>query len=1062
MTLFLFLFSLLFHDTFAASYDPELTWRTIKTEHFRIHFHQGEEQLAEEFSQKVESIYDTMITELRWTPQRRTEVVLVDRTDTANGYAMSLPYNTIVIFVTAPQEDSTLSLYEDWATSIGMHEFTHTLHIDTNHGVARVARAVVGRISTTNRISPRWMVEGLATFQETRHSNTGRGRSALVDMIKRTAVLEDAFPPLGNLDGLQPNPPAGNLRYLFGQDFIQHVADNHGHDVWTRWIHYYGGSVPYFLPGKAILGSGFQRLYNDWKQSIHVRYEQQAEAIAQEGTVTEGRLLSDPAASCISPSFAPNGEQMVWSCLDLKSGSAIWTADGNGDASEILLKDRGAKNFTWRQDSKAFVYAGSHIVNRFNIWSDVYLHNLESESTTYLTNGARARDPAFSPDGEQLLVVTNRAQNNQLERLTVDQRRVSLTEISDHTQFSTPRFAPDGKTIALSVWKNGRRDLWLYSVDGKPLRRITADAAIDRDPQWSPDGRRLFFSSDRSGVPNIYVIELDTERLWQVTNVKTGAVNPSLSPDGRKLAYQQYTKNGWAIYLLDIDPETWIDKGFLPQPLRYGPPLANFIPESIELPEKTAKIDLWNGKPLRKRLAGRPINPFFGDTPWQSPDESIDSFDQGRIKGIFGEEEDYPFTLKPQRYTPLVNLLPRYWVPFVTTTQFEPKEPFDFLPVSVYASATIGASDPLRHYGWGGQINYRTDANFLGGGFNFTLNRWIPVYSIGMTRTAHPSVRMFKQIDPAGVSLLDLGRYWEKRHTIYAAVNYPYTAKTYFFARYVFTLRDNLAPIDTGTLFQDPNGGAPSQEHQPMRGATGAIQGGWRYAWSQPTRTAISVEDGRIFSLVGSIMHPYLGTYVLDNDGEKSGLTQFQLNAELREYIVNPWVPNHVLAVRLAGGFTLGANSYFGNYQLGGSAGDSAFYVQPDSARMLRGYPLGANIGDMFWLTGLEYRFPIVRFDRGWGVIPAFLRALSANVYIDAGNAFTEISSVDDVFSNSMIGVGAELRLSTYLFWGYGVTGRFGFGMGLTDGGYTPVTTNEDGKKSFDPRVLYFELGGSY
>ena len=31
----------------AATYDPDLTWRVLETEHFDIHFHGGEEQLAE-------------------------------------------------------------------------------------------------------------------------------------------------------------------------------------------------------------------------------------------------------------------------------------------------------------------------------------------------------------------------------------------------------------------------------------------------------------------------------------------------------------------------------------------------------------------------------------------------------------------------------------------------------------------------------------------------------------------------------------------------------------------------------------------------------------------------------------------------------------------------------------------------------------------------------------------------------------------------------------------------------------------------------------------------------
>ena len=37
----------------AASFDPDLTWRTMETPHFRITFHGGLEQIAEETVQKA-------------------------------------------------------------------------------------------------------------------------------------------------------------------------------------------------------------------------------------------------------------------------------------------------------------------------------------------------------------------------------------------------------------------------------------------------------------------------------------------------------------------------------------------------------------------------------------------------------------------------------------------------------------------------------------------------------------------------------------------------------------------------------------------------------------------------------------------------------------------------------------------------------------------------------------------------------------------------------------------------------------------------------------------------
>ena len=81
-----------------------------------------------------------------------------------------------------------------------------------------------------------------------------------------------------------------------------------------------------------------------------------------------------------------------------------------------------------------------------------------------------------------------------------------------------------------------------------------------------------------------------------------------------------------------------------------------------------------------------------------------------------------------------------------------------------------------------------------------------------------------------------------------------------------------------------------------------------------------------------------------------------------------------------------------------------------------------------------------------------FARALSAVVYADAGNAFSELRSAEDAIAGTLVGVGAELRLSAIYWYNVGLTGRLGYGMGLTDGGYAPG----------DPRGLYLRLGGSF
>ena len=120
-------------EAFGASFDPDLTWRTLKTEHFNITFHQGEAALAEEVAGIAEAVYDKMTAEFD-SFLRPTELVLIDPTDSANGYATPIPVNTIVIFITAPKENSVLSQYENWSDAILTHEFTYAA-LDTIEGL---------------------------------------------------------------------------------------------------------------------------------------------------------------------------------------------------------------------------------------------------------------------------------------------------------------------------------------------------------------------------------------------------------------------------------------------------------------------------------------------------------------------------------------------------------------------------------------------------------------------------------------------------------------------------------------------------------------------------------------------------------------------------------------------------------------------------------------------------------------------------------------------------------------------------------------------------------------
>ncbi len=122
---------------------------------------------------------------------------------------------------------------------------------------------------------------------------------------------------------------------------------------------------------------------------------------------------------------------------------------------------------------------------------------------------------------------------------------ITAEDLYDLQFVEDPQLSPDGKHLAfvkLSLDKLGnqyRRSIWLVRPDdpkAKP-RQFTFGAKSDTSPRWSPDGATLAFVSARDGKPQIYLIGLDGGEARPLTSRPNGASNPVWSPDGRRLAF---------------------------------------------------------------------------------------------------------------------------------------------------------------------------------------------------------------------------------------------------------------------------------------------------------------------------------------------------------------------------------------------------------------------------------------------------------------------------------------------------------------------------------------------
>jgi ABC-type nitrate/sulfonate/bicarbonate transport system substrate-binding protein len=86
----------------AAQLPPDAEWRTLDTEHFRVHFTPELEPLARRAAERAETAYAALSDVLVRPPNGRIDLVVSDNVDFANGYATPIPGNRIVVFAHPP------------------------------------------------------------------------------------------------------------------------------------------------------------------------------------------------------------------------------------------------------------------------------------------------------------------------------------------------------------------------------------------------------------------------------------------------------------------------------------------------------------------------------------------------------------------------------------------------------------------------------------------------------------------------------------------------------------------------------------------------------------------------------------------------------------------------------------------------------------------------------------------------------------------------------------------------------------------------------------------------
>src|SRR5947208_12418974 len=90
-----------------AQVDPSGRWRTLHTQHFRVHFRPDDRLEAGRAAREAERAYGRLSLELH-RPRGVIDLTVSDDFDEANGFTTPWPSNRFTVLLTTPASDAEL------------------------------------------------------------------------------------------------------------------------------------------------------------------------------------------------------------------------------------------------------------------------------------------------------------------------------------------------------------------------------------------------------------------------------------------------------------------------------------------------------------------------------------------------------------------------------------------------------------------------------------------------------------------------------------------------------------------------------------------------------------------------------------------------------------------------------------------------------------------------------------------------------------------------------------------------------------------------------------------